>query len=92
MNTDSSYSCVNNNGNIKVFETINKTNGVTYTLSDGSTITYPYSYGYIDVDDYRLCVCDKKWFGEGENEKTIATIYPFEEVDDPTHEYEYDES
>lgn len=93
MNTDSSYSCVNNNGNIKVFETINKTNGVTYTLSDGSTITYPYSYGYIDVDDYRLCVCDKKWFGEGENEKTIATIYPFEEVDDPKHEiYEYKES
>lgn len=92
MNTDSDYSCVNNNGNIKVFETINKTNGVTYTLSDGSTITYPYSYGYIDVDDYRLCVCDKKWFGKGENEKTIATIYPFEEVDDPTHEYEYDES
>ena len=92
MNADSSYSCVNNNGNIKVFETINKTNGVTYTLSDGSTITYPYSYGYIDVDDYRLCVCDKKWFGEGENEKTIATIYPFEEVDDPTHEYEYNES
>ena len=93
MNTDSDYSCVNNNGNIKVFETINKTNGVTYTLSDGSTITYPYSYGYIDVDDYRLCVCDKKWFGEGENEKTIATIYPFEEVDDPKHEiYEYRES
>ena len=93
MNTDSNYSCVNNNGNIKVFETINKTNGVTYTLSNGSTITYPYSYGYIDVDDYRLCVCDKKWFGEGETGKTIATIYPFEEVDDPKHEiYEYKES
>lgn len=93
MNADSDYSCVNNNGNIKVFETINKTNGVTYTLSDGSTITYPYSYGYIDVDDYRLCVCDKKWFGKGETGKTIATIYPFEEVDDPKHEiYEYKES
>lgn len=94
MNTDSDYSCVNNNGNIKVFETDSKYQGVTYILSNGSPITYPYSYGYIDVDDYRLCVCDKKWFSEGKDEtgKTIATIYPFEEVD-PNHEiYEYNES
>lgn len=94
MNTDSDYSYVNNNGNIKVFETDSKYQGVTYILSNGSPITYPYSYGYIDVDDYRLCVCDKKWFSEGKDEtgKTIATIYPFEEVD-PNHEiYEYNES